>query len=270
MERERRDRQMRIKKLVCLAAVCIFSFGMTTTALADTIPVQTSVSYDGKTLSNEQTDLTDIMKNVQPGDTASISVDLYNNASNMTYFYLTTGIIESLEDSSDASDGAYTFSLVYQSADGNETVLYNNDTVGGENSENGVGLNQVKITDEDSYVYLDGISAGGKGKILLNITLDGNTQDNSYMNALAKLKLRFAVENAPGDSTVYEDRYTPGEVVTVKNPDTIVTILEELVPLAPKTGDVMLPMVISMAAFAGGLVFLIWAVVLMKKKRKEA
>lgn len=262
---------MQIKKLLCLAAaVCVFSFGMTTTVLADTIPAQTSVSYDGKTLSNEKTDLTDIIKNVQPGDTASISVDLYNNASNTTYFYLTTSIVKSLEDSTDASNGAYTFSLVYQSANGDETVLYNNDTVGGENSANGVGLNQVKITDEDSYVYLDGISAGGKGKILLNITLDGNTQDNSYMNTLAELQLRFAVENAPENTTVYEDRYTPGEVVTVKNPDTIVTILEELVPLAPKTGDVMLPMVISIAAFVGGFVLLVWAVVLMKKKSREA
>ncbi len=261
---------MKIKKILCLAAVCVFSFGMTTTVMADTIPASTSVTYDGKTLSNEKTDLTEIIKNVQPGDTASISVDLYNNSSNTTYYYLTTSIVKSLEESSSASKGAYTFSLVYQNADGSETVLYNNDTVGGENTTNGVGLKQVQITDSDSYVYLDGIPAGGKGKILLNITLDGNTQDNSYMNTLAELQLRFAVENAPTTTTRYEDRYTPGEVVTVKNPDTIVTILEELVPLAPKTGDVMIPMVISMVAFVGGLVLLVWAVVLMKKKNEEA
>lgn len=261
---------MKIKKLLCLAAVCVFSFGMTTTVMADTIPASTSVTYDGKTLSNEKTDLTEIIKNVQPGDTASISVDLYNNSSNSTYYYLTTSIVKSLEESSSASNGAYTFSLVYQNADGSETVLYNNDTVGGENTTNGVGLKQVQITDSDSYVYLDGIPAGGKGKILLNITLDGNTQDNSYMNTLAELQLRFAVENAPTTTTRYEDRYTPGEVVTVKNPDTIVTILEELVPLAPKTGDVMIPMVISMVAFAGGLALLVWAIILMKKKNEEA
>ena len=71
---------MKIKKLLCLAAVCVFSFGMTTTVMADTIPASTSVTYDGKTLSNEKTDLTEIIKNVQPGDTASISVDLYNNS----------------------------------------------------------------------------------------------------------------------------------------------------------------------------------------------
>lgn len=261
---------MKIKKFLCLAAVCVFSLGMTTTVFADTIPAQTSVTYDGKTLSNEMTDLTDIIKGVQPGDTASISVDLYNNSGNTTYYYLTTSIVKSLEDASNASNGAYTFSLVYQAADGTQTVLYNNDTVGGEGTSDLVGLNQVKITENDSYVYLDGIKAGGQGKVFLNITLDGNTQDNSYMNTLAELQLRFAVENAAGTTTRYEDRYTPGEVVTVKNPDTIVTILEELVPLAPKTGDVILPMVFSMVAFVGGIVLFVWAVVLMKKKNEEA
>jgi hypothetical protein len=197
-------------------------------------------------------------------------VDLYNNSSNTTYFYLTTSILQSLEDSSNASNGAYTFSLIYQSANGTQTVLYSNDTVGGENTENGVGLNQVKLTDTDSYVYLDSLAAGGTGKVLLNITLDGNTQDNSYMNTLAKLQLRFAVENAAQTTTSYENRYTPGEVVTIKNPDTIVTILEELTPLAPKTGDVLIPMLLAMAAFAGGLVLLVWAIILMKKKNVEA
>lgn len=238
--------------------------------LKKTIPVITSVTYDGKTLSNEKADLTEILKNVQPGDTASVCIDLYNQSSNKTYYYLTASIIKSLEDSSNASDGAYTCSLVYQNEDGKETVLYNNDTVGGENKKNGVGLNQVQITDEDSYVYLDGIPAGGKGKIFLNITLDGTTQNNSYMNTLAKLKLRFAVENAAASTTRYENRYIPGEVVTVKNPDTVVTILEELVLLSPKTGDLMIPIGISIAAFAGGVILLVWAVILMKKRNEEA
>lgn len=261
---------MKIKKIICLVAVCVFSFGMTTTVLADTIPASTSVTYDGKTLSYENKDLTEIIKNVQPGDTASIAVDLYNNSSNTTHYYLTTSILNSLEETSSASNGAYTFSLVYQNANGSETVLYNNDRVGGENTTNGLGLKQVQITDANSYVYLDDIPAGGKGKIFLNITLDGNTQDNSYMNAWADLQMQFAVENAPETINQYEERYTPGEVVTVKKPDTVVTILEELVPLAPKTGDVMIPMIISMVAFVGGLILLVWAVVLMKKKNEEA
>ena len=261
---------MKIKKILCLAAVCVFSFGMTTTVMADTIPASTSVTYNGKTLSNEETDLKDIIKNVQPGDTASISVDLYNNSSNTTYYYLTTSVQESLERESQAANGAYTVSLVYQNENGNETVLYNNDMVGGEKTTNAEALKQVQITDKNSFVYLDSIPAGGKGKILFNITLDGNTQDNSYMNTLADLQFVFAVENAPETINQYEERYTPGEVVTVKKPDTVVTILEELVPLAPKTGDVMIPMVISMVAFVGGLILLVWAVVLMKKKNEEA
>lgn len=248
---------MRAKKFVCLIAALVLTLGCAINVSAETVDGKSSVTYDGKNLINGGADLTQVLGTVQPGDTVSIAVDTVNASEKDSHFYMQTEILKSLEDSNKAANGAYTVALTYTEADGTTTTLYSNEAVGGDASQ---GLKEVQINEAGSYIFLGTIPAGKQGQVVLNISLDGNTQDNSYMNTLAEMKFSFATED------VYDvrDEYVPGQVITLKNPRT-----EIITRFAPKTGDVVLPMIISIVGFGLGIILLVLALVSMNKRRQE-
>lgn len=138
---------------------------------------------------------------LQPGDSVTFSVGVANSDSRSADFYLNSQVLSSLEDSrATASGGAYGYSLVYAGPSGNELVLYNSDTIGGDSTDQGEGLNKVR-SESGEYIYLDGLGAGQKGKVSIRVALDGETQGNGYQNTFANMQLNFAVERgADGDN----------------------------------------------------------------------
>lgn len=122
-------------------------------------------------------DINDTIYGMQPGDNAIIELSLKNENSTPTDWYMTNKVLYSLEDrsaNSGTSGGAYTYRLVYTDKDGDETILFDSDTVGGEEgSGNREGLREATAA------------------------LDGETQGNDYQNTLADLQMNFAVEMNP-------------------------------------------------------------------------
>lgn len=210
-------------------------------------------------------DLNDSIYGLQPGDNVIITVNLKNENSAATDWYMTNEVLRSLEDySANAAThgGAYTYKLAYTAANGTETSLFDSDTVGGEN-ESGAGEGLHQATDALSdYFFLDTLKKGQSGKVTLEVALDGDTQGNDYQNTLADLQMNFAVELNDSDPDTPDSPGTPRTPGTPGTPGTPV-----------KTGDDMTLTPFIIVACVAGTLFLILALLGMKddeeKKAKE-
>ena len=157
---------------------------------------------NGRLVSNyKASGYSDPFKELQPGDDVTITVTLANENADSADFYLSNRVINSMEESTGASGGAYTYRLVYNGPDG-ENVIYSNETVGGEDSE---GLKDATVALKDDLYFIGRQTKGQQGVVTLSVSLDGETQGNSYQNALADLELSFAVEPEGSDEPVTGD-----------------------------------------------------------------
>lgn len=226
-------------------------------------------------------DLDEVIYGMQPGDTAVLKMNLENENSTTTNWYMTNRILYSLEDrsqNSDASGGAYTYRLVYTDKDNKKTVLFDSDTVGGEGaSEAGEGLRQATNALDD-YLYLDTLARGEKGSLTLRVGLDGETQGNDYQDTLADLQMNFAVElneqgNPPATPTNRPGATPrPGVPTQPARPGTE-TLLDPSTPTAMvQTGDdTEINKYIIAACISGGvlLVLSIYGQAVRRKQRGE-
>ena len=74
---------------------------------------------------------------------------------------------------------------------GKETVLYDSDTVGGEDKKSGEeGLHQATNSMED-YFYLDRLDKNETGTVELEVGLEGETQGNAYQKYTCKITVKF-------------------------------------------------------------------------------
>lgn len=195
-------------------------------------------------------DFDDPISNMQPGDTVYLTVAIKNEHEKDTDWYMSNEILTSLEDASGkAENGAYTYRLSYTDRNGKESVFYDSDAVGGTGAKE-EGLHGVSDHLKD-YFWIDKLPNHGTGTVTLAITLDGESQNNGYMDTLAELSLNFAVELK---STASEDPDDPGE----DHPPKIV-----------KTGDETNLMVYFIIAGISGVIFLILAILSLRSRKKE-
>lgn len=200
-----------LKKGLCsLASLALIS----TPVFAETIqnPEQFWVRFteEDKMDSNFTTgEMDEVLNALQPGDTGLIEIDLVNDNQSSTEWYLRNEVVKSLEESSVASNGAYSYSLSYQGPEGRNEEIYHSETIGGEGSSNGL----TDATDSlDDWFYLDTLKQGQSGKVMLEVALDGETQGNSYQSTYANLEMEFAVEKTVSG----ENREIRGEPTTVR------------------------------------------------------
>ena len=200
---------------MALLLILCLTFGMTQSVSAETFYGNSDwrVTFTGekKMESNFRTaDLNEAVGGLQPGDNIIFTMNLSNANETATDWYMTNEVLYSLEDRSangQTKGGAYTYRLSYQSSQGGEeNVLFDSDTVGGENvSAAGEGLKEATSSLKE-YFYLDTLSQSQSGVITLEVALDGETQGNDYQDTLADLQMEFAVElretpeNPPGDN----------------------------------------------------------------------
>lgn len=194
-----------------------------------------TVTYNGTDLDAafKSIDVSDL----QPGDEQTYEITLKNDSEVEADWWLSNTVIQSLEDRTEASGGAYTYILQY-----NGTDIYNNTTVGGESTKGGEGLHQATNAMEE-FFFLATMPAGGSGTITLTVALDGETQGNAYQNATGEIKLQFAVEPH-----------------TTAKPEP---------PKKVQTGDTSNMMPYYIAAMAAGLMLLLLAIGRMRRTRKE-
>jgi hypothetical protein len=187
------------KTILCLVVAMAMVVGASFTTYAEEIQGSKSwlVDFDGNNMNSnfKSSELTEeILNAIEPGDSIALQVTIKNSSDGTTDWYMTNEVLETLEESqSEANGGAYTYYLSYTDASGVETVLYNSEDVGGDDTSGGEGLHQATNSTKD-YFYLDRLEAGKSGAVHLIVSLDGETQGNDYQNTLAKLQMNFAVE----------------------------------------------------------------------------
>ena len=250
------------KKILCLAAAVMLTAGTSVTAYAEEITGGQSwvVEFDGEKMDSnfDASAVSSEVYKLLPGDTIKLQVGVKNSGEGETDWYMTNEILQSLEESqSVAEGGAYTYELTYVDHTNTETVLYSSETVGGEGAGNaGEGLHQATDSLED-YFYLDRLKKGESGTVHLTVALDGETQGNGYQDTLAKLQMNFAVEKVTS-----QVEYRPGDPVRV-------TETQKVVRSAPKTGDPTKLIGICAVAMVSGVVLLVVAIVLIKKRKER-
>lgn len=247
------------KRILCLAMTAMMVLGMPITANAEhfTGKEDWKVSFTGKKMESnfKSTDASsEILENLQPGDTMDLQVKIENASGSKSDWYMTNEVVQSLEDSNNAAEGgAYTYILTYVGPDGEETVIYSSASVGGENilrASAEEGLHQASSTLED-YFYLDRLAKGESAFIKLHVGLDGETQGNAYQETLAKLQMNFAVEKVKTRSPKVVER---PNIVTVER---------------VRTGDTAPVLIFSTLALASAVVLLVIVSKQMKERRKE-
>ena len=164
------------------------SIGFSSTAYAETESVSWNVTYSAEkqmVSDYNQESVNQALSHMQPGDSFTMKVNLRNLSDTSTDWYMTSEAIKTLEEGASASGGAYTYALKYN---GNE--IYRSNTVGGDNSQ---GFKEISgVTGK----WFD----GDTGVVSIEMSLDGETQDNAYMNTLGKLNVVFAVEDSTGST----------------------------------------------------------------------
>lgn len=140
---------------------------------------------------------------IQPGDSITLHVQLTNQDSSNTDWYMTNEVLQTLEDAQDSASGAaYEYRLTYVDSKNKETVLYDSSTVGGEGSSTaGEGLKQADAS-LDEYFYLGRLAKGESGTVYLKVGVEGETGNNGYQQTLAKLRMTFAVEKVKEGKTI--------------------------------------------------------------------
>lgn len=235
-----------------------------------------SVSFteDKKMVSNFKTsDIDDKIYGMQPGDTATITLKLSNENEETTDWYMTNKVLRSLEGTTndkETSGGAYTYRLVYTGPSGEERVLFDSDTVGGDEvSPAGEGLKEATDALED-YFYLDQLTTDQSGQIDLVVGLEGETQGNDYQDTLADLQMNFAVELSDEESTSTTSTSTQTTSTTSTTTTTTTTTGTTTTrTTVVKTGDENRILPYIFIAGGCGLFILFFALFCVVGRRKE-
>ncbi|HIW41388.1 MAG TPA: hypothetical protein H9743_04470 [Candidatus Mediterraneibacter vanvlietii] len=250
------------KKLLCLAMTAVVAAGATMPVYAEDYQGHDGwlAEFNGDEITSnfQSSDLADDASGIQPGDSIELSVSVENSADTETDWYMTNEIVRTLEDASAAAEGgSYEYRLIYADPSGEETVIYDSTTVGGE-TENGSseGLHQIGDTTEE-YFYLGRLAEGEAGQVRVWLKVDGETQGNGYQQTLAQLRMNFAVEEAAAGTAAPGDENNEQKTVVNRIVKTI------------KTGDTTNIVIVSAVALVSGLILLLIALKMLNDRRSR-
>ena len=235
-----------MKKFIALLSCMLFILGSIGTVFADeNTTVAGSCEFTGKEMvsSFDSNKIAASVSQMEPGDSVTFSVDIKNNSSISTKWYMSNDVLKSLEDTQAvAENGGYSYILTFVGPDGKEDTIYSSTSVGA-----GKGLNEA-TNSLDKFFYLKTLEPGEGGSVKLLVGLDGESQGNIYQDTLAKLMMNFAVE----------DNSDP----TLSNPPTFTTTTSKV-----KTGDIW--SIASAVVFVIGIILMILAFVSDRKGAKQ-
>lgn len=253
------------KKILCLVMAGAVMAGTMTVGTGTTVYAEDftsqgdwSVTFDGEGMESSfsSQEMADEIYGILPGDSIEIKVDVRNDSQEDTDWYMSNEVLKSLEEGSTAQGGAYGYYLRYVNGSGEETLLFDSDTIGGDEGEG--ALQEVTGSLED-YFYLDRLESDQGGTVYLTVALDGETQGNDYQNTLAQLQMNFATEIVQPETVQEEDKVVKR---TVKEEDRTIYRTRRV-----KTGDESQMLLYSTIALVSGLVLLGSGVMVLKKKK---
>lgn len=267
-----------LKILLTTVTALTLSLAMAMAAAAEVIPAldKYNVKYaGGDKLESNFRDSAIYMQasSMQPGDSTDIVLNVRNEYSDTTDWYMTNDVIKTLEDTRQAdalSGGAYTYQLSYKNlVTGKEKTIFSSDMVGGDSvSQAGEGLHEATDALKD-WFYLDTLESGQNGVLTLHIMLDGETQGNDYQDTLAELKMRFAIElREPGEEVPEKEPEKepdqPGKKKAKKSSGSSSSKKKVV-----KTGDDTIITPYLIAAGVSGLALLLLAIYSLRQRRRQ-
>ena len=262
------------KKTLCLLLAGILGMGMAVPAQAEELTGSTAwkAEFDGEGVKSNFTSqqMAEEVSGILPGDSIQLHMQVENSSEVDTDWYLSSEIVKSLEESNgNAQGGAYGYRLWYEDPKGEETILFDSEAIGGDGAEDALKDATESL---EEYLYLDTLAEGEGGEVFLLVSLDGETQGNSYQNTLAQLQLNFAVEESIPESVQGEDQV----IETTERGEDQVIRRTERVPSSTayetrqvKTGDPNQLLLLSAIALASGLVLLVLGMQALKKRKED-
>lgn len=254
------------KKLLCLAMTAVVAAGATMPVYAEDYQGRDGwlAEFNGDEITSnfQSSDLADDASGIQPGDSITLNVSIANSADVDTDWYMTNEIVRTLEDaSSTAEGGSYEYTLTYVDPAGEENVIYDSSTVGGDTEAGEAeGLHQLGDTMEE-YFYLGRLAEDETGNVRVWLKVDGETQGNGYQQTLAQLRMNFAVEEAAAGTA------EPGTGDNQNNQKEQ-TIVKKIVKTI-KTGDTTNIVIVSAVALVSGLILLAIALKMLNDRRSR-
>ncbi|MBR2560662.1 MAG: hypothetical protein IKE31_00775 [Eubacterium sp.] len=179
---------------------------------------------------------------MQPGDRIIFTIRLNNQKKVETRWYMENEVMKSMERLA-TDTGAYTYKLTY-----NGNMITSSEEFGGAtdagNSVNGMSPATSGL---ENYFEIGTIAGGGSGTVALEIGLEGESQGNSYQNAEARIRFRFAVNET-------------GTTGGTNNANRVNVV---------KTGDESRNILYLSLMAAAGVILLCLAVAVIKRRKTE-
>ena len=210
------------KILPVLALTLALIAGMSGSALAESYEYDGVCTFNGKEMVEDFSSKTvaDAVRNLQPGDDVTFTVQYVNGSNESTDWYMENNIVKTLESLSESAKrpdgieapekGGYTYELVQNDKNGKKNVLFSNTEIGGDkgtvkdlkNPERELKGLEPSTNALDDWFYIDTLTKKGQsGSVTLHVAFDGETEVNDYMDTDGELNVRFAVELTPKGTT---------------------------------------------------------------------
>lgn len=183
------------KRLFSFLLIGVILVGLIPSALADVKDGYVTFNENAKMV-EENFDVDQIFDGLEPGDVRSYNVHLTNAYPATTRWYMSNEVLKTLEENG-INGGSYKYTLTYTNPSGKVTTLYpktETEEMIGNNADGGrIGLKEA-TEDLEKFFLLDTLNRNEKGHVTLTVRLEGETQDNTYQNTMARIKMNFAAE----------------------------------------------------------------------------
>ena len=191
-----------MKKIIGLLTTFVLLLSLTVTVFATDYNVDWTVEYNGSELTStfDKAKVDNALSQLMPGDSAILTVTLKNSGSKKTDFWMSNEVLKNFDGDEDEAGGAYTYKLTY-----NGTVLYDDDTVGGENpnADGTAGLMEATEALKDFFYLRSTIREASEVEYM---DLKGYQESKKWESCLPVLQeLRETVEKKEAEEQIQEE-----------------------------------------------------------------
>lgn len=228
-----------------------------------------NVSFNGEEIQYQgMENFAENFSDMYPGESRTQEIVIQNNDDRDVEFYLQPSVLQSFEETVNASGAAYNISLKLHTKDDTYTLFGGTEEdniarIGGD--EVGLGNLNEAI---DGWIFLTTLQPQETASLEMMVALDGESNTNDYQAALGTFQFEFGVDfpsPAPQAEPEIIPQYVKGDpeyvTRTVKGDDVVTRVVRRV-----KTGDTAPILALS----AAGIVALGIIIVVGKKKSRKA
>ena len=227
------------------------------------------VSFDGEAIQYQgMEDFAENFSDMYPGESRTQEIQIQNQGNKEAEFYLQPSVLQSFEETVDASGAAYNISLKLHTKEGDYTLFGGTEEdesarIGGD----GEGLGNLNDAIAD-WIFLTRLQPQETASLEMMVALDGESNTYAYQNALGTFQFEFGVDfpsPAPQAEPEIIPQYVKGDpeyvTRTVKGDDIVTRVVKRV-----KTGDTAPILALS----AAGIAALAILIIVGKKKGRKA